>query len=114
MTRDLAWLTLHRTGLAGLARTAINTFVPSRHVQELLQSQAERQKRRETIILQGAGELELQICKGLVELDDDSRAQLWAAVKSGTAGVQFSDVFDTHVAVLLETSTPGGTDEILE
>jgi hypothetical protein len=57
--------------------------------------------------LQGVGELEIQVQKGLVKLDDSARQQLWAAVKSGQSGVEFGHVFDKHVAQHLEKSTPG-------
>lgn len=107
LARNAAWYALHKTGIAGVARAAIHCFVPSRQVQDLLQSQAERQKRREAIILQGAGELELQVQKGLIVLDEEVRQQLWTAVKSVTTNVEFSDVFDPHAAHILENTTPG-------
>lgn len=111
ISRNAAWYTLHKTGLSGVARAAIHSFIPSRQVQDLLQSQAVRQRHRESIILHGAGELELQVQKGLVEMDDSARQQLWMAVKSGKSGVEFGDVFDPHVANILETTTPGCTEE---
>ena len=73
-------------------------------------AETERQWRREARILQGVGELELQVQKGLIGLDEVTRANMWGAAKSGTAGVKLSDVFDKHMAELLESTTPGGPE----
>lgn len=108
VSRNAAWYTLHKTGLNGIAQAAIHSFIPARQVKDLLQSQAERQKRREYNIIRGAGEIELQAQKGKVVLDKSAREQMWAAAKSGESGVKFSDVFHQHIADLLENTTPGG------
>jgi len=111
LTRNAAWYALNKTGMAGVARAVIYCCIPSQQVKNLLQSQAERQKRREAIMLQGAGELELQVQKGLIVLNEEVREQLWTAVKSGNSGVEFADVFDPHVADFLENTTPGGLSD---
>ena len=100
--------------MARLARTAIHFANPKKHVDYLLQLDLNIKWQREAKILAGVGELELQNQKGLIKLDKATRINVWEAAKSGSAGVQFHDVFDKHVAGLLESTTPGGPEVTLE
>ena len=93
-----------------MAQAAIHFASPKEHVDHLKQLDLRRKWRREAKILAGVGELELQCQKGLIELDETTRRNMWEAVKSGTAGVTFHDVFDDHVAGLLKVTTPGGPE----
>ena len=110
ITREVTSYAFRKTGLARLAQTAIHCTKPEQHVNYLQGAETERQWRREAKILQGVGELELQVQKGLIELDETTRTNMWEAAKSGTAGVKLSDVFDKHMAELLESTTPDGPE----
>ncbi|MBC7707722.1 hypothetical protein H7Y63_00665 [Polaromonas sp.] len=111
-TREAAWYALHKTGLAKLASGAINCFVPSRHVQALLRSEAEKKARRERHIVRGFGEFHIRNSK----IENEANRvdpEAWKIVRShafsGEAGIKFGEIFDAHAAGYLEETIGDGT-----